>query len=169
MSLEKDELRKMLTKTMDDIMEFKHRSQQDKKIISELTTEKNKLAQKINTLIDQNKTLKKLRFRTEDDNQAREVARRELELEQKKNFKRREYSDIPRPKKRNFVDENLESGSNEDEIKEKPKKNKKKMRKNKSRQESNPSSNNSESNSEEKEEEEESYAIKKKKELSQIH
>ena len=55
----------------------------------------------------------------------------ELELEQKKIFKRREYSNIPRPKKRNFVDENLESGSSEVEIKEKPKKNKQKMRKNK--------------------------------------
>lgn len=45
---------------------------------------KNKLAQKINTLIDQNKTLKKLRFRTEDDNQAREVAR--IRIRTEKNF-----------------------------------------------------------------------------------
>ena len=81
MSLEKDKLRKMLTKTMDDIMEFEHSSQEDEKKISELTTEKNKLAQKINTLIDQNKTLKKLRFRTEDDNQAREVARIRIRTE----------------------------------------------------------------------------------------
>ena len=40
MSLEKDELRKMLTKTMDDIMEFKHSSQEDEKKISEPTAEK---------------------------------------------------------------------------------------------------------------------------------
>ena len=65
-------------------MKFNHRSQEDNKKISELTAEKNKLAQKINSLIDQNKTLKKLRFGTEDDNQAREVARRKLELEEKK-------------------------------------------------------------------------------------
>ena len=65
---------------MEDVKKFQKNSQLDKKKISELN-------EKINLLVKENKTLKKLRFRTENDEEAREVARRELQLDKSKEKK----------------------------------------------------------------------------------
>ena len=60
---------------MEDVKKIKKTSQLDKKKI-------NKVDEKVNLLVKENKTLKKLRFRTKNDEEAREVARRWLELEE---------------------------------------------------------------------------------------
>ena len=81
-SFDREEIKRILTRTMEDVKKFQKNSQLDKKKISELN-------EKINLLVKENKTLKKLRFRTENDEDAREVARRELQGEEA--MRRREY------------------------------------------------------------------------------
>ena len=93
---------------MKDIKKFQKNSQLDKKKFSELN-------EKINLLVKENKTLKKLRFGTENDEEAREVERRELQLEEVRRRRRREFErQIKRSKKRQYsqyTQENLESES----------------------------------------------------------
>ena len=81
-SFNREEIKRLLTKTMEDVKKFKNNSQLDKKKTSELN-------QKINLLVKENKTLKKLHFGKENDEEAREGARRELQLEEVR--RRREY------------------------------------------------------------------------------
>ena len=79
-SFDREEIKRILTRTMEDVKKFQKNSQLDKKKISELN-------EKINLLVKENKTLKKLRFGTENDEEAREVARRELQLDKSKEKK----------------------------------------------------------------------------------
>ena len=122
-SFEREEIKRILTRTMEDVKKFqKKTSQLDKKKINELN-------EKINLLVKENKTLKKLDFGTENDEEAREVARRELQLKEARS--RREYErQIKRSKKRQYrqyTQENLESeSSEEEEVKHKKSKLKKK-------------------------------------------
>ena len=113
-SLDREEIKRILTRTMEDLKKFQKNSQLDKKKISELS-------EKINLLVKENKTLKKLSFRTENEEEAREVARRELQLAEAR--RRRECKrQIRRSKKRQFSrckQENLESKSSEEEVKHK--------------------------------------------------
>ena len=103
-SFDREEIKRILTKTMEDVKNFQKTSQLDNKKISELN-------EKMSLLVKENKTLKKLRFRTENDEEAREVVRRELQLEEAR--RRREYKrQITRSKKRQYSrykQENLES------------------------------------------------------------
>ena len=121
-SFDREKIKRILVRTMEDVKKFQKNSQLDKKKISELN-------EKINLLVKENKTLKKLRFRTENDEEAREVARRELQLEEAR--RRREHEkQIKRSKKRQYsqyTQENLESkSSEEEEVKHKIKRKKKK-------------------------------------------
>ena len=113
-SLDRDQIKRILTRTMEDLKKFQKNSQIDKKEISELN-------EKINLLVKENKTLKKLRFRTENEEEAREVARRELQLAEAR--RRRECKrQIRRSKKRQFSrckQESLQSKSSEEEVKHK--------------------------------------------------
>ena len=108
-SFDREEIKRILARTMEDVKKFQKNSQLDKKKIS-------KLNEKMNLLVKENKNLKKLRFRTENDEEAREVARRELQLEEAR--RRREYErQIKRSKKRQYsqyTQENLESESSEE-------------------------------------------------------
>ena len=160
-SFDREKIKRILARTMEDVKKFQKNSQLDKKKISELN-------EKINLLVKENKTLKKLRFRTENDEEAREVARRELQLEearrgreherQRKRSKKRHYSQ--------YMQENLESkSSEEEEVKHKIKRKKKKNQHRKTKLETSGSSskNNSSRSSgdEEEEEEQKKHKIKK--------
>ena len=109
-SFDREEIKRILARTMEDVKKFQKNAQLDKKKMSELN-------EKINLLVKENKTLKKSRFRAENDEEAREVARRELQLEEAR--RRREHErQIKRSKKRQYsqyMQENLESESSEEE------------------------------------------------------
>ena len=164
-SFDREEIKRILTKTMEDVKKFQKNSQLDKKKFSELN-------EKINLLVKEKKTLNKLRFGTENDEEAREVARRELQLEEV--GRGREYErQIKRSKKRQYcqyTQENLESEtSEEEEVKYKKSKRKRKIKHRKTKREASGSSseNNSSCSSGGEEEEEEQKKRKIKKKVSQ--
>ena len=165
-SFDREEIKRILTKTMENVKKFQKTSQLDKKKFSELN-------EQINLLVKENKTLNKLRFGTENDEEARGVARRELQLEGVR--RRREYErQIKRSKKRQYcqyTQENLESeSSEEEEVKHKKSKPRKKTKHRKTKCETNGSSsenNSSSSSGGEVEEEEQKKRKTKKNKVSQ--
>ena len=71
----------LLKKTMEDIRKFQKGHEEDRKQIKLLTAEKQKLNQKLQILLEENKALKGLAKMPLDDEMARNAARRELARE----------------------------------------------------------------------------------------
>ena len=150
----KIQVKTLLKKTMGDIRKFQKGHEEDRKQIKLLTAEKQKLNQKLQILLEENKALKDLAKMPLDDEMARNDAWRELAREKNVRDNRREYVEAKRNYKTKKYREETESEESEEEEREykRPKSKKKK----KSRQEESESKGESESESEEE-------VIKKKK------
>ena len=150
----KIQVKTLLKKTMGDIRKFRKGHEEDRKQIKLLTAEKQKLNQKLQILLEENKALKDLAKMPLDDEMARNDAWRELAREKNVRDNRREYVEAKRNYKTKKYREETESEESEEEEREykRPKSKKKK----KSRQEESESKGESESESEEE-------VIKKKK------
>ena len=82
---DKDEIKKLLNKTLKDIQKFEKFSQEDQKQkIKDLQSGKNGLQHKVTSLLVENKALKKLVQMPSEHHMAREIAKRELAMENKK-------------------------------------------------------------------------------------
>ena len=151
----KMQIKNLLKKTMEDIKKFQEGHEEDRKQIKLPTAEKQKLNQKLQILLEENKTLKDLAKMPLDDEMARNVARRELAREKSVRDNRRKHVEAKRNHKTKRYREDTESEESEKEEREykRPKSKKKK----KSRQKKSESEGESESESEEE-------VIKKKKE-----
>ena len=151
----KIQLKNLLKKTTEDIRKFQKGHEQDRKHIKLLTAEKQKLNQKLHTLLEENKAQKDLAKIPLDDEMARNVTRRELAREKSVPDNRRKQVEAKRNHKTKRYREDTKSEEREEEEREykRPKSKKKK----KSRQEK------SESEGESKSESEEEVVKKKKK------
>ena len=91
----KTQMKNMLTKVLTDLENFKTGYEQDTKTISLLTTEKQKLYQRVQILLKENETLKVLAKMPLDDHAARKAARSELAKDYRKKkvrFSKNKYS-----------------------------------------------------------------------------
>ena len=79
----KIQIKNLLKKPMEDIRKFQKGHEEDRKQIKLLMTEKQKLNQKLQILLEENKALKDLAKMPLDDELARNVAWRELAREKK--------------------------------------------------------------------------------------
>ena len=150
----KIQIKNLLKKTMEDIRKFQKGHEEDRKQIKFLTAEKQKLNQKLQILLKENKALKDLAKMPLDDEMARNVARGELAREKSVCDNRREHVEAKRNHKTKRYREDTESEESEEEEREykRPKsKKKKKSRQQKSKGEG------------ERESESEEEVIKKKK------
>ena len=77
----KIQIKNLLKKAMEDIRKFQKGHKEDRKQIKLLTAEKQKLNQKLQILLQENKALKDLAKMPLDDEMARNVAQRELARE----------------------------------------------------------------------------------------
>ena len=132
---------------MEDIRKFQKGHEEDRRQIKLLTAEKQKLNQKLQILLEENKVLKDLAKIPLDDEMARNVARRELAREKSVRDNRREHLEAKRNHKTKRYREDTESEESEEEEIE-YKRLKSKIKK-KSRQEKSESECESESESEE--------------------
>ena len=150
----KIQIKNLLQKTMEDIRKFQKGHEEDRKQIKLLTAEKQKLNQKLQILLEENKTLKDLAKMPLDDEMARNLARRELAREKSVHDNRREHVEAKRNDKTKRYREDAKSEEIEEEQREykRPKSKKKKN----SRQEKSESEGESEIKSEEE-------VVKKKK------
>ena len=128
--------------------------EEDRKQIRLLTAEKQKLNQKLQILLEENKALKTLAKMSLDDEMARNVVRRELAREKNVRDNRREHVEA----KRNHKTKRYREDTKSEEREYKSPKSKKK----KSRQEK------SQSEGESKSESEEEVVTKKKKEANKV-
>ena len=150
----KIQIKNLLKKTTEDIRKFLKGHEEDRKQIKLLTAEKQKLNQKLQILLEENKALKDLAKMPLDDEMARNVARRELAREKSVDDNRREHVEAKRNHKTERSRKDTESEESEEE--ERKHKRPKSKKKKKSRQEKSESEGESESESEEE-------VIKKKK------
>ena len=143
----KIQIKNLLKKTMEDIRKFQKGHEEDRKQIKLLTAEKQKLNQKLQILLEENKALKDLAKMPLDDEMARNVARRELARVKSVRDNRREHLEAKRNHKTKRYREDTESEESEEE--EREYKRLKSKKKKKSRQEKSESECESESESEE--------------------
>ena len=143
----KIQIKNLLKKTMEDIRIFQKGHEEDRKQIKLLTAEKQKLNQKLQILLEENKALKDLAKMPLDDEMARNVTRRELAREKSVRDNRREHLEAKRNHKTKRYREDTESEESEEE--EREYKRLKSKKKKKSRQEKSESECESESESEE--------------------
>ena len=80
-SVGKNQIKTLLKKTMEDIRKFQKGHEEDRKQIKVLTSEKQKLNQKLQIFFEENRALKELAKMLLDDEMARSVAARELAKE----------------------------------------------------------------------------------------
>ena len=144
----KIQIKNLLKKTMEDIRKFQKGHEEDRKQKKLLTAEKQKLNQKLQILLEENKALKDLAKMPLDDEMARNVvAQRELAREKSVRDNRREHLEAKRNHKTKRYREDTESEESEEE--EREYKRLKSKKKKKSRQEKSKSEGESESESEE--------------------
>ena len=145
---------------MKDIRKFQKGHEEDRKQIKLLTAEKQKLNQKLQILLEENKALKGLAKMPPDDQMARNVTWRELARERSVCDNRREHVEAKRNHKTKRYREDTESEESKEEEREykRPKSKKKK----KSRQEK------TESEGESKSESKEEVVKKKKKKANKV-
>ena len=111
----KIQIKNLLKKTMEDIRKFQKGHEEDRKQIKLLTAEKQKLNQKLQILLEENKALKDLAKMALDDEMARNVARSELAREKSVRDNRREHLEAKRNHKTKRYREDTESEKSEEE------------------------------------------------------
>ena len=126
----KIQIKNLLKKTMEDIRKFQKGHEEDRKQIKLLTAEKQKLNQKLQILLEENKALKDLAKMPLDDEMARNVARRELAREKSVRDNRREHLEAKKKHKTKRYREDTESEESEEEEREYKRLKSKKKRKN---------------------------------------
>ena len=134
----KIQIKNLLKKTMEDIRKFQKGHEEDRKQIKLLTAEKQKLNQKLQILLEENKALKDLAKMPLDDEMARNVARRELAREKSVRDNRREHLEAKRNHKTKRYREDTEAKKarrKKESIKDSNRKKKKKSRQEKSENE----------------------------------
>ena len=113
---------------------FLRRIQKKKKKIrknKDLHSEKNRLEHKVTSLLQEKKTLKKLAQMPSEDHMAREIAKRELAMENKKKqrYVQQQQPQVRKTSKKVYFQESQESENNDEEIRYLKRKKSKKNRK----------------------------------------
>ena len=103
---------------MEDIRKFQKGHEEDRKQIKLLTAEKQKLNQKRQILLEENKALKDLAKMPLDDQMARNVERREVAREKSVRDNRREHVEVKRNHKTKRYREDTESEESEEKERE---------------------------------------------------
>ena len=114
---DKEEIKKLLNKTLKDIQKFEKFSQEDKKK-KRSAVRKNRLQHKVTSLLEEKKALKKLDQMPLEDKMAQEVVKRELAMENKKKWRyvQQQKLQFRKPSKRVYFQESEESESSDEEI-----------------------------------------------------
>ena len=116
---DKEEIKKLLNKTLKDIQKFEKFSQDDQKKIKDLQSGKNRLQQEVTSFLEENRALKKLAQMPSEDQMAREIAKRELVMENKKQrryVQQQQQPQVRKPSKKVCFQESEESESSDKEI-----------------------------------------------------
>ena len=88
---EQEQAKRLVLKTMEDIKKFEKYSQEDMKKISCLKGETAKRDQKIAVKLEEIKACRTLSKMSTEDQMAKEVAKRELAIQEKQSIKKRRY------------------------------------------------------------------------------
>ena len=123
---DKDGIKKLLNKTLKDIQKFEKFSQEDQKKKKKkkirknkvMQSEKSRLQHEITSLLQENKTLKKLAQMPLEDHMAREIAKKELAMENKKKrrYVQHQQPQVRKTSKKVYFQESQESESSDEEI-----------------------------------------------------